>query len=448
MFKISNRFNGPVYQQAAEGSGATSPFSSQTSAGGIVASGCHECECELVFAEVMERVLRVKNMCLDDVCRVEDFASFRRRNLAISADYAAIYLQPLGEAKRLKFAGGAAFGSTHVGFGMDLAMASINSWGNRTDPSEADLILPDGRGTGPDVDNLPLDLQEGVAGLATNVGRAETLTGLRRLVYGNLAIYMDLGAVLWFCQLHEQRFNYFRDGKTTEFLACFDRFVAYVKSNHAQDHGVYGPAGSFGDTSQSWLIDGLRAIAENRPLDSLSIIDHEQRNILQNFMYTLGPGVSGADRQTLGEDGQFKNFMNALEIVQFGNGLGDDARFHGIRAIFSAVEQPYLLSEAVIAQGMQQVFPLRDQPLVYLYDNDVYGDDFTNPDSRTPWFKKVVEHFVDAENNDFDWPDARQRSPYRRNVFARGGNIIELSMGPPDLSRLLYADLGRIRGLG
>lgn len=117
---------------------------------GIVAPGCHECACEDVFADVMERVPRVKNMCHDDVYRVEDFRSSRRRKSAISADYARIYLQPLGESMRLKFAGGAAFGSTHIGYAMDLAADTLEGWGSMRGNRPADLLMPDGTAISPD----------------------------------------------------------------------------------------------------------------------------------------------------------------------------------------------------------------------------------------------------------------------------------------------------------
>lgn len=439
-------FPRPVYQQADTGTGGGTPFSAQTPVGGIVASGCHECECEALFAQVMAKVLRVKNMCTDDVCRVEDFRAFRRRNLAISADYARIYLQPLGEAKRLKFAGGAAFGSTHIGYGMDIAVRNLDGWGNRAALEDADVIVDGEIGIGPDRDLYPVDLQELGAWFLTGVTYSDTLTGLRRLVYGNLAIYMDLGAVLWFCQMHEQRFNYFRDGRTAEFLACFDRFVAYVKENHANDHPVYAANGSFGATTGGWLRDGLLALAENRIGDSLSIIDHEQRTILQNYMYTLA-NVPPADAGALGPDGEFKSFMNALEKVNWGNGYGADVRFQGIRATFSALEDPFLLSDAIRMHGEWRMRPLPDQPLVYLFDRDVHGRDFTNPNVRTPWFKEVVAHFIKAEQNNFSWPNGEGLPPLRRIVFGRGHGA-DIREGTPNLQGILYSDLGFIRSMG
>ncbi len=271
-----------------------------------MAPGCHECECEEVFAQVMERVMRVKNMCYDDVCRVEDFRSFRRRNSAISADYARIYLQPLGESKRLKFAGGAAFGSTHIGYAMDLAADTLEGWGSTRGNTPADLLMPDGTAISPDWGGPTLDFQELVSSIWTSVGYDATRTGLRRLVYGNLAIYTDLGAVLWFCQIHEQRFNFFRDGRVDEFMQCFERFVEYVNSNHSADHHTFGPSGSFGSQAGGYLRRGLRALAEGNIRGSLEIVDHEQRNILQNFMYTLGPGVPGDVAGSLGSDREFR----------------------------------------------------------------------------------------------------------------------------------------------
>jgi len=440
-------FDASIVRQQADAAGSTNPFSTGVSAGTITSQGCHACVCEELFAEVMARVIGVKNMCSDDVCRVEDFSAFRRRNRAISADYARIYLQPLGEAKRLKFAGGAAFGSTHVGFGMDLAAQNLASWGSRANAGEVDLMLPGNVNIGPDTNILPTDAQELGAWFLTGVTYRDTLVGLRRLVYGNLAIYMDLGAVLWFCQLHEQRFNYFRDGRIDEFLDCFDRFVTYVLSNHAHDHPVYGDQGSFGASTGGWLRDGLRAIADNRIGDSLSIIDHEQRTILQNFMYTLEGLGDDPARQELGVDSDFKSFMNALEKVNWGSDFGADVRFQGIRALFSALEEPFLLSDAIQMHGKWQMRPLADQPLAYPFDSDKHGDDFTDANVRTPWFKDVVRHFIKAERNDFDWPSGEGLPPLRRIVFGRG-NGADIRDGRPNLTGILHSDLGFIRSMG
>ena len=432
-------------ERAGEGSGAN-PFSATATAGSIVAKGCHECECEAVFAEVMERVLRVKNMCSDDVCRVENFQAFRRRNLAISADYARIYLQPLGEAKRLKFAAGAAFGSTHIGYGLDLAAETLAGWGNRAVPERADLLLPNGSGVGPDRDPWPVDPQELGSWLLTGVTYAETLTGLRRLVYGNLAIYMDLGALLWFCQLHEQRFGFFKAGRVDDFMGCFERFKAYVMSHHGADHPVYGANGSFGASDEGWLRNGLRSIAENNISESLSLIDHEQRVILEQFMYRPRM-VPQADREDLGTDDEFRRFMNALENVNWGNGYGQDGRFQGMRAIFSALEDPFLLSDAIQMHGDWQMRPLPEQPLVYLFDGDRYGNDFTDPDVRTPWFKDVVRHFIRAEQNDFNWPSGEGLPPLRRMVFGRGYGA-DIREGTPNLTNIILSDLAHIRSMG
>ena len=346
----------------------------------------------------MERVIRVKNMCYDDVCRVEDFRSFRRRNSAISADYARIYLQPLGESKRLKFAGGAAFGSTHIGYAMDLAADTLEGWGSTRGNTPADLLMPDGTAISPDWGGPTLDFQELVSSIWTSVGYDATRTGLRRLVYGNLAIYTDLGAVLWFCQIHEQRFNFFRDGRVDEFMQCFERFVEYVNSNHSADHHTFGPSGSFGSQAGGYLRRGLRALAEGNIRGSLEIVDHEQRNILQNFMYTLGPGVPGDVAGSLGSDREFANFMNALEAVQLGasSGYGTSPLFNGIRAQFSYAKEPNFLTRGRI--------PTPQQPLMFAFLPEVYGENFANPDVRTPWFKEVVAHWVRAENNDYGWP--------------------------------------------
>ncbi len=440
----------PLWQQAETGSGgAANPFSSNAPVGSVVAAGCHECVCDEIFARVMERVLAVRDTCGGTVCSLGDFAAFRRRNLAISADYARIYLTLDGEAKRLKFAGGAAFGSTHIGYAMDLAVETLRMMGNPGRPGEIDVTTPDGRGISSDADRLPLDPMEAGARLLTGVGYEDTLTGLRRLTYGNLAIYMDLGAVLWFCLLHEQRFGFFRDGRVDEFLECFDRFVLYVRDNHASDHPVYGPDGSFGSTEGGYLRRGLEALAQGDVEGSLEIVDHEQRNILQPYMYRLDRNrVPSSDVAQLGTDGEFSDFMNALERVQIGNGIGSDPRFHGIRAILSAYPEPYLLGEEQITP-VRQFFAHGDQPFVFPFTDD-YGSDFTEPDVRTPWFKDVVRHFVTVENNAFPWPDMRQRSPYRRYLLQRDEvgafDSIDPTMIPPDTRAILYADLARIRG--
>ncbi len=430
-------FPQPVYQQADTGGAGTNPFSAQTSAGGIVAAGCHECECELLFAQVMAKVMRVKDMCYDDVCRVEDFRSFRRRNMAISADYAKIYLQPLGEAKRLKFAGGAAFGSTHIGYALDLAAETLEAWGSTRQRGPADLIMPDGTEISPDWAGPTLDFQELVASVMTGVGYEATRAGLRRLVYGNLSIYTDLGAVLWFCQMHEQRFNYFRDGRVDEFMECFERFVEYVRANHAHDHHTFAPNGSFGSEEGGYLRAGLRALAAGDIPGSMKIVDHEQRNILQNFMYTLGPAVPGHVASSLGSNSDFKNFMNALESVQLGgsSGYGTSPRFNGIRAQFSFSKEAHFLTRRGV--------PFREQPLMYSFKPEDHGEDFTNPNVRTPWFQEVVLHWVKAEQNEFNWPAYQPQT-----LFESAGPDHDMIDGPPDLQQLLYADLGRIRSAG
>lgn len=448
---ISVRDRGGILRQHAEpGSGvASNPFSSGDQVGAVVASGCHECVCENIFSQVMERVLAVKDTCGGNVCSLTGFEAFRRRNLAISADYASIYLTLDGEAKRLKFAGGAAFGSTHIGYAMDLALETLRAMGNPGRSGEIDLETPDGRGISSDEDYLPLDFTEGMAWLLTGVAYEDTLTGLRRLTYGNLAIYMDLGAVLWFCLLHEQRFHFFRDGRVDEFMECFDRFVLYVKDNHASDHPVYAEGGSFGSNTGGYLRDGLRALAQGDVEGSLKVVDHEQRNILQPYMYRLEPAlVPTADLNLLGSDEEFSNFMNALETVQLGNGIGSDPRLHGIRAILSAYREPYLLGEEQI-RPHRQFFAHGDQPFVFPFTQS-YGTDFTEPDVRTPWFQDVVRHFVTVENNAFPWPDMRQTSPYRRYLLQRGEisafSSIDPTVSPPDTQAILYSDLARIRG--
>lgn len=430
------------------GGPAANPFAGDTSVGQIVSNGCHECACEEVFAEVMRRVLRVKNTCSDTVCSTENFDAFRRRNLAISADYADIYLQPLGEAKRLKFAGGAAFGSTHIGYAMDLAAETLESWGSTMERRSTDLLMPDGTAISEDWNGPTFDLQELVSDLVmTGVGYDETLTGLRRLVYGNLAIYMDLGAVLHFCQIHEQRFGFFKDGRVDEFMECFERFVDYVKENHAQDHDVYGPEGSFGSEDGGYLRLGLRGVASDNLEQSLSIIDHEQRNILQHFMYRLKPGaISRFTLSSLGEDDEFKAFMNALDKTKIGHPYGTSPLFNGIRAQFSAEPDTYRLIRVIYGPAGSASAPSSTQPFIYPFESDDYGDDFTNPDVRTPWFQEVVRHFVRAETNSFDWPTPRPREAIRFSAPNR--TSYDLPDNTPDLQSLLYADLSVIRGRG
>lgn len=332
---------------------------------------------------------------------------------------------------------------------MDLALETLRAMGNPGRPGEIDLETPDGRGISSDEDYLPLDFTEGMAWVFTGVAYEDTLTGLRRLTYGNLAIYMDLGAVLWFCLLHEQRFHFFRDGRVDEFMECFDRFVLYVKDNHASDHPVYAEGGSFGSNTGGYLRDGLRALAQGDVEGSLKVVDHEQRNILQPYMYRLEPAlVPTADLNLLGSDEEFSNFMNALETVQLGNGIGSDPRLHGIRAILSAYREPYLLGEEQI-RPHRQFFAHGDQPFVFPFTQS-YGTDFTEPDVRTPWFQDVVRHFVTVENNAFPWPDMRQTSPYRRYLLQRGEisafSSIDPTVSPPDTQAILYSDLARIRG--
>ncbi|SEO43759.1 hypothetical protein SAMN04489859_11101 [Paracoccus alcaliphilus] len=269
----------------------------------------------------MSRVLRVKNMCASSAssCTVENFAAQRRRNRAISADYADIYMKTTGEAKRLKFAGGASLGSTHIGFGMDTAADALNGWGTRAAPHEpADIVLEDGTRIKNDglLGDL-MDWQEIGSWVLTGDGwfdgvtYSDTLVGLRRLIYGNLAIYMDLGAVLHFCQMHEERFHFFKDGKVEEFIECFDHFVNYVKDKYAHEHEVYGGEGTFGSPEGGFLRDGLRGVARDDFEASLPIIDHEQRNILEDFMYRLNQNsIPPATFSDLGRrDGDNKAFL-------------------------------------------------------------------------------------------------------------------------------------------
>lgn len=450
--------HGKILRQISEPTGrAQNSFSTRRAAGDAEPLECHRCECEQLYDEIMRRVLRVKNLCSDagSSCSVENFAAFRRRNRAISADYARIYMRPTGEAKRLKFAGGAALGSTHIGYALDAAADALKGWGSRAAPGQpADLVLEDGRGIVNDgnLANL-LDWQEIVSRLWIDVGYEETRIGLRRLVYGNLAIYMDLGAVLHFCQMHEERFNFFKQGKVEEFIECFDRFVEHVKDRHAQEHAVYGPQGTFGSFDAGYLRNGLRAIARNDIESALTIIDHEQRHILENYMYRLRPNfVPEPDFSALGGqagDAAFRRFMNALErvIERIGNRNGPATSLSGIRALLSATKLPYMV------QAMSRSAPIpvpvagpgMAQPFVFHFT----GGDFTDPNVRTPWFKEVVRHFIRAEKEEFDWPSGNSLISY---VFSkpgewRSGEMISAAT-PPKLKPLLYAEITSVMGAG
>lgn len=116
MFKFLDQHAFVLRDAAGEGGRATNSFSTSQHVGEIEPLQCHRCQCEQIYDVVMSRVLRVKNLCggAGNACQVENFAAQRRRNRAISADYARIYLKVTGEAKRLKFAGGASLGSTHI----------------------------------------------------------------------------------------------------------------------------------------------------------------------------------------------------------------------------------------------------------------------------------------------------------------------------------------------
>lgn len=95
-------------------------------------------------------------------------------------------------------------------------------------------------------------------GWFAGVTYSDMLVGLRRLIYGNLAIYVDIGSVLHFCQMYEERFHFFKDGKVEEFIECFDHFVNYVRDKYAHEHEVYGGEGTFGPPEGGFLRDGLR----------------------------------------------------------------------------------------------------------------------------------------------------------------------------------------------
>ncbi len=378
----------------------------------------HRCACDSLFPEVMQKVLAVKNTCPDMASSLIHFNEFRKRNLAISADYARIYLSENGEAQRLKFAAGAAFGSTHIGFAMDLAVETLLSWGKEV-TSNPDIILSDGvmvaNDSMPEIIDAAYDLQEGGSSVVTGVGYQETLIGLRRLVYGNLAIYMDLGAILHFCQMHEARFGYFEKGKVDEFIKCYEAFVKYVKTHHKDDHPVYAEGGSFGRDNERFVRDGLKAIANNDIEASLSIIDHEQRHILEQYMYKIStdePTIPSNVLELLkpGREGDldFKNFMNALEKTQFGDSYGNSPLFNGIRAQFSASKESCkVMVHEVVGNMMyrdEQTAPHNEQPLIFPFDRKQYGDNFSDPDVRVPWFKNIIRHYIKAENNKCSWP--------------------------------------------
>ena len=451
------------------GGRARNSFSTTQGAGRTKPLDCHHCQCATLYDQVMARVLRVKNMCggSGNTCQIENFAAQRRRNKAISADYARIYLKNTGEAKRLKFAGGAALGSTHIGYGMDMAAASLASWGTSARRgAPADIVMPDGSrivndGTLGDA----VDWQE-LGSRATTGSRwyrfdgvdyDDTLVGLRRLIYGNLAIYMDLGAVLHFCQMHEERFGFFRQNKVEEFIQCFDRFVNHVKDKYAKAHDVYGPQGTFGSPAQSYLRNGLRGVARNNLEQSLSIIDHEQRHILEDFMYRLNvrsvPPSTYADLGGQAGNAKFRTFMNALEQVA-GNRYGQSTMFSGIRGLFSATPLPYRIetvSQPRIAMphapGVQTSLALTSQKQPFMYP--FTGGDFSVAGVRTPWFKDVVRHFVRAENEQFTWPDEGSATFYHIFIKRGGKDLGRVSKSQhPRLKPLLYAEISAVAAAG
>lgn len=427
-------FPRPVWQQAE--ALAPNPFSSTTDPANVV-THCHRCECDKLFPRIMEKVLRVKNTAPSGRAGLIDLAAARRRNRAISGDYARIYLEPLGMAKRLKFAGGAAFGSTHIGYSMDLAAETMEAWGSTQGRNPTDLVLPEGTNVSDDWWGPTMDLQEAISGwLMTGVDYGITRTGLRRLIYGNLAIYMDLGAVLNFCQMHEARFNFFRDGKVDEFWECFEHFVDYVKNEHSGDHPVYADGGSFG--TPEFLEPGLKALAAGDMDGALAIIDHEQRMILEPFMYTLGQealdDTGGGD--FMGRDDDFATFMNALERMDIVGGYTRIEPLNGLTAKFSARKVPHMLVRTAYGPRGPASNLAWPQPLMYPFTPGD-GDDFTNPDVRVPWFKAVVNKFMQAENGRFSWPSGDE---YLFDAQAVNPDT--------DLQALLYGDLGLIRSWG
>ena len=452
-----------ILRQAPGGGGrAQNSFSTTQAAAGTTPLNCHRCQCEKLYDQVMARVLRVKDVCKGNLntCRVEDFPAQRRRNRAISADYARIYLKTTGEAKRLKFAGGASLGSTHIGFGMDMAADSLRSWGTSPAPGHpADIIMPDGTrivndgmlGDTVDWQELGSRMLTGSRWFKFNgVDYDDTLVGLRRLIHGNLAIYMDLGAVLHFCQMHEERFHFFQQNKVEEFIECFDHFVNHVKDKYANAHEVYGPQGTFGSPEGGYLRNGLRGVARNNLEQSLSIIDHEQRHILEDFMYRLNRGSMSAqtysDLGGAAGDAKFRKFMNALEQVA-GNRYGPSTMFSGIRGLFSATPQPYRI-ELVSATGpMVQSHASSKQPQPFMYPFS--GGDFSVANVRTPWFKNVVRHFVRAENEQFDWPAGGNSMLYYNFAKPGGKDLGQVSRSKhPQLKPLLYDEIRAVAAAG
>ena len=441
---------------------AQNSFSTTQGAGRTAPLNCHRCQCQKLYDEVMAKVLRVKNMCSGsgNTCEIENFSAQRRRNRAISADYARIYMKTTGEAKRLKFAGGAALGSTHIGFGMDMAAASMASWGTRAPAGRRpDLVMPDGTRIVNDGKlGDTVDWQELGSRMMTGsrwyrfdgVDFDDTRVGLRRLIYGNLAIYMDLGAVLHFCQMHEERFGFFKQNKVEEFIECFDHFVNHVKDKYAQAHEVYGPQGTFGSPRGGYLRAGLRGVARNNLEQSLSIIDHEQRHILEDFMYRLNPAsVPAQSFRDLGGtagNAKFRTFMNALEQVA-GNRYGHTTMFAGIRGLFSATPLPYRIElVSVSAAGVASVaLANQKQPFMFPFT----GGDFSVADVRTPWFKNVVRHFVRAENEQFDWPEEGTNMMYYTFAKRGGRDLGRVSRSRhPQLRPLLYDEIRAVAAAG
>lgn len=461
MFRFLDQY-GAILREIPEGRGgrATNTFSTSQTVGETEPLGCHRCQCETIYDQVMSRVLRVKNMCASSAssCTVENFAAQRRRNRAISADYANIYMKTTGEAKRLKFAGGASLGSTHIGFGMDTAADALNGWGTTAAANEpADIVLEDGTRIKNDgfLGNL-LDWQEIGSWVLTGDGwfdgvtYSDTLVGLRRLIYGNLAIYMDLGAVLHFCQMHEERFHFFRDGKVDDFIECFDHFVNHVKDKYADEHEVYRGQGTFGSPEGGYLRDGLRGIARGNFEQSLTIIDHEQRSILEDFMYRLNSAsIPPATLSNLGGnegDLKFRRFMNALEKVA-GNRYGPGTMFSGIRGLFSATPLPYRIEVVSISGTSEASMALRNQPQPFMYP--FTGGDFSDQNVRTPWFKDVVRHFVRAEQENFTWPDEGTSTLYYRFLKRGGADLGRVSSSRhPELRPLLYAEIRAVAAAG
>ena len=224
----------------------------------------------------------------------------------------------------------------------------------------------------------------------------------------------------------------------------------YVKDKYSREHVVYGGTGTFGSPVAGFLRSGLRGIAENKFEDSLSIIDHEQRHILEDFMYTLSQNsLNPATLEDLGGrdgDSAFRTFMNALEAVAV-NRYGQSTMFSGIRGLFSATPLPYRVELVSLGgSGVISITPKNQkQPFMYPFS----GGDFADPNVRTPWFKDVVRHFVRAENEDFTWPKEGTNALYYTFIKRGDRDLGKVSAANhPQLKPLLYDEIRAVAAAG